>query len=217
MGEERFWCGVKQLVKEFRGRYAEWTDLERVFTAQHGSDLRWFFAQWVERAGAPVVSVAEARATPLESGGQAGSFRLRVRLQQSGQSFRLAVPLNVAMAHDTKTVMVPLGVGRDEVDVVLPERPLTVAIDPAFTVLRRLGRDQMAPVLNLFVTDRRKAVLPAFAQAASPLRELVARMAGQDGGQPLERRTAALSADTAALPSDGSVLVLATPDHREQV
>jgi hypothetical protein len=75
----------------------------------------------------------------------------------------------------------------------------------------------MAPVLNLYATDRRKAVLPVFAESAGPLRELVARMAAQDGGQPPERRTTVLPADATVLPPAGSVLFLGTADRREQI
>ena len=82
IGEESFWRGVKQLTAEYRGRFAEWADLERIFTAQCGKDLRWFFAQWVERAGAPVLSIAEADAVPLDEPGRAGD-RKSTRLNSS--------------------------------------------------------------------------------------------------------------------------------------
>jgi hypothetical protein len=120
------------------------------------------------------------------------------------------------MKQETKAVMAPLGTGRDELDVILASQPLTVELDPSFTVLRRLGRDQMAPVLNLYVTDRRRAVLPSFADSATPLGELITRITAQESGLPPERRTTVLSAD-APLPPSGSVLVLSTPDHRHHV
>jgi aminopeptidase N len=54
------------LVAQYRGRHAEWRDLERVFAEESRQDLRWFFAQWVEQDGAPVLSLSEAVARPVE-------------------------------------------------------------------------------------------------------------------------------------------------------
>jgi hypothetical protein len=67
------------------------------------------------------------------------------------------------------------------------------------------------------VTDRHRALLPAFGESTGPLRELVARIAAQDSGLPPERRATVLAPDAAALPPSGSVLILAMPAHREQV
>ena len=65
VGEETFWRALKSLVAQYRGRHAEWRDLERIFTEESHQDLRWFFAQWVEEDGAPVLSLPEAVARPV--------------------------------------------------------------------------------------------------------------------------------------------------------
>lgn len=216
IGEEPFWKGLKQLTRRFRGRYAGWADLEAIFAAQSGKDLRWFFAQWVERGGAPALSIAEANARPAEEADRSGSYHLRIALRQEGAVFRLSVPLEVTTETGAETIAIPVGNGGEEADIVVRSRPSSVSLDPAFTVLRRLGRAQMAPVLTLYVTDRRKSVIPAFGDQAAPLRELVARIAAAETGLPAESRTSILPHDAAALPPAGSVLLLATPDHRQQ-
>lgn len=214
IGEDAFWRGLKQFVKQFRGRHADWTDVERVFAAQSGIDLRWFFAQWVERAGAPVIAIAEARALPADGAGSTGPFRLHIVLQQVGDPFRLSVPLEVKTKERSEIVTVPIGQGRNEVEITVVSEPISVELDPALTVFRRFGRDQLAPVLNLFVTDRHRAVLPAFGEGAVPLRELVARISAQESRLPEDQRARILPADTHVLPPAGSVLIVATPEHR---
>ncbi len=72
-------------------------------------------------------------------------------------------------------------------------------------------------MLNLFVTDQRKAVLPLFPDSATPFKELVARIEAQDAQVPAERKTTVLPIDSLTLPSAGSVLIVATPDYYAQV
>src|SRR5574338_1691610 len=53
LGDAVFWSSLKNLIAEHMGAHADWNDIERTFGIRNGRDLRWFFAQWVERDGAP--------------------------------------------------------------------------------------------------------------------------------------------------------------------
>lgn len=212
IGDEAFWRGVKQIVAELSGRHADWKDLERVFAQVSQKDLRWFFAQWIERAGAPQLFLSEASASPEAN--QPGAYRLHVAVRQEGAPFHMTVPVEVAMQDSVQIVSVPLAGAQGEVDVPVPAAPLSVSLDPQFMTLQRLRRDQLAPVLNLYVTDRQKALLPLFAGNAQPFHELVARIQAQEAPVPPDRKTAILPVDTEALPQSGSVLMLVTPEHQ---
>ena len=154
IGDAAFWRGVKQLVRDYSGRHVDWQDLERLFAGVSGKDLRWFFAQWVERAGAPQLSLVEATVSPLAD--QPGISRLHITVRQEGDPFRMTVPVEVTMPGSAKTLAIPLVGARGEVDVQVPAVPFSVALDPQFMALQRLRRDQLAPVLNLYVKDPRK-------------------------------------------------------------
>jgi len=212
IGDEVFWRGVKQIVAELSGRHADWKDLERVFAQVSQKDLRWFFAQWIERAGAPQLFLSEASASPEAN--QPGAYRLHVAVRQEGVPFHMTVPVEVTMQDSAQTLSVPLAGAQGKVEVPVPAAPLSVALDPQFMALQRLRRDQLAPVLNLYVTDRQKALLPLFADSATPFHELVARIQAQEESVPPDRKTVILPVDTAALPESGSVLILATPEHQ---
>jgi hypothetical protein len=67
VGEEIFWRALTSLIARYRGRYAEWHDLEQVFAEESRRDLRWFFAQWLEQDGAPELSLSEAVARRVEA------------------------------------------------------------------------------------------------------------------------------------------------------
>lgn len=215
IGDEAFWHGVKQLVTDLSGRHADWQDLERIFDKASGRELRWFFAQWIERPGAPAVAIAEATASPKLD--QPGAYTLRLRLIREGGAFRFILPLAITMTGSTTSVTAPLAADQRDIELVVPAEPLTLSIDPEFMSLQRLKREHLAPVLNLFVTDQHKSILPLFPDSAAPFKELVARIEAQDAQASTERKTATLAVDTMALPPSGSVLIVATSDHHAQV
>lgn len=217
IGDEAFWRGVKQLVAELSGRHADWQDLERVFAKSSGQELRWFFAQWIQRPGAPAVAIANVTASPSPQPDQPGAYTMRVSLTRDGGAFRWIVPLAITMKGSTLSVPVSLAAEQREIELMVPAAPLTLSIDPEFMSLQRLRREHLAPVLNLFVTDQEKAVLPLFPDTATSFKELVARIEAQDAQAPPERRTTVLPPDTAMLPPSGSVLIVATPGHHGQV
>ena len=215
IGDEAFWRGVKQLVADLSGHHADWRDLERIFTQASGRELRWFFAQWIERPGAPAVAIADAVASPGRD--QPGVYRLRLRLTREGGAFRFILPLTITMKGSTTSVAVALAAEQHDIELMVPAEPLTLSIDPEFMSLQRLRRAQLAPVLNLFVTDQRKAVLPLFPETAAPFKELVARIEAQDAQVVEERKTAMLPMNSQTLPPSGSVLIVATSEYHSQV
>jgi hypothetical protein len=97
----------------------------------------------------------------------------------------------------------------------VPARPLRLQIDPAFETFRRLAREHLPPMLNLFVTDReRTVVLPTGGTEVerAPYQELAARLAAEKQGQDSKTKPATVQAtDQDAGAPRGSVLVLGGP------
>jgi len=221
VGEETFWRALISLVAQFRGRHAEWRDLERVFAEESHQDLRWFFAQWVEQDGAPVLSLAEAVARPV-TGEQAQTFQLEVTIAQSEKSFRLPLQLLIRMEGDREQILTaPLRSLRETVSVTLPARPIAIDLDPEFMTFRRISRQSLSPALNHYVTDRRRSVLTAFTDEPnhpSPFRDVVTRIETQEQQKPISERTViAAMAQDGLLPQEGSVLVLGGPESRSGI
>ena len=61
IGEEAFFSGIRRLVKERTGAYADWGTLKQVFEKTAGRELAWFFTQWVEQPGAPSIQILKRR------------------------------------------------------------------------------------------------------------------------------------------------------------
>ncbi len=221
VGEETFWRALKGLVAQYRGRHAEWRDLERVFAEESRQDLRWFFAQWVEQDGAPVLSLLEAVTRPV-AGEPAQTFQLEATIVQSNKPFRLPLQLLIRMEGDREHVLtVPLRSLREAISIALPARPIAIDLDPEFMAFRRIARQSLSPVLNHYVTDRRRSVLTGFTDEPdhpSPFRDVITRIEAQEQQKPIGERTVIASmAQDGLLPQEGSVLVLGGPEFRSGI
>jgi hypothetical protein len=220
VGEEMFWRAIKSLVARYHGKHAEWRDLERVFAEESRQNLRWFFAQWMEQDGAPVLSFSEAIARPVA--GAPHAFQLETTIVQSSEPFRLPLQLRIGMEGDREqTLTVPLRSSREAISVTLPARPITIDLDPEFMAFRRIQRQLLSPVLNHYVTDRRRSVLTAFTDEPghpSPFRDVVSRIETQEQQKPVGERTAIASlAQDGLLPQEGSVLILGGSESRSRI
>ncbi|CUS37165.1 M1 family metallopeptidase [Candidatus Nitrospira nitrificans] len=216
IGDEPFWRGVKTFVSSYRNRPADWKSIEEVFARESGQDLRWFFEQWVEQPGAPRVSLRNAHARLMKGEGDEEAWRLTVQIEQAEKSFRMTIPLRIVMKESTDIKSITLSQSRTNVaELVLPSQPLRVELDPQLMTFRRLTRHQLPPMLNVYVTDPRKTVVRAFSDPASPLQQVVSRIADHELTGSL--RTTVVSFQEHALPHEGSLLVLAGVDQRQAV
>ena len=215
IGEDAFWRGLHAFVAAYRHRPADWGSLEQAFARAGGRDLRWFFAQWVERAGAPIVWLDDATAEPAANGDQR-TWKLAVRLQQGPKLFRLVVPLEIATVEGTETRWVSLSRSEETVELTLPTQPLRVRLDPDFQLFRRIEREHLPPMLNGFVTDEKRSVVRAFSDPASPLNHVLTRLADQEAQLPEDQRTIRLSLEE-PIPPTGSLLVLAGAEQHKAV
>jgi len=209
LGDEVFWRAIRRLVADYGGRYAGWREVEQVFSQTATTDLRWFFSQWIDRAGAPIVRIGDARTVT-----EAGQRRVRFRLQQDGDPYRLQIPVAV----ETKTgqeevAWVRLQSPSQTFDVPLSAQPARVKLDPGYDTFRRVNRRELPPMLNLFVTDVQQiVVLPATGPEAErrPYEELARRLQAGGHAPNLTVSPSATLLQNGVMPK-GSVLILGGP------
>lgn len=218
VGEESFWRSLKTLVAQYRGRHADWHDVERIFAETAAKDLRWFFAQWIEGTGAPALTLKNVTAHPLPRDAD-GRFSLSGSIAQTGPVFRSPLPILVRMSNSRQHLVSTQLSGADTLfKSDLPFKPLTIELDPEAMVLRRLARGDMPPVLNHYVTDTKRSVILAFGGSdtdSHPFQDVVKRIRSQDAQKAPGQRTAITTlAENALLPGEGSVLILGGPASR---
>jgi hypothetical protein len=208
IGEEPFWRGLKTFVREYRNQPADWVAIEKVFSRESDRNLRWFFEQWVHQSGAPVISLGDVRTRRMTGESGKESWQLSVEIQQSEGPFRMAVPIRIIMKESTESRLTKIGLSPSSVaEFVLPDQPLRVELDPDLMTFRRLTRRQLPPMLNGYITDPHKTVLRAFSDVASPLQQIISRIADQE--LPESKRSMSVVSEESALPQKGSVLALA--------
>jgi hypothetical protein len=223
VGEEHFWEGLRKLVREYGGRYLDWRGIEQLYTASTGRDLRWFFSQWIERPGAPQLSLRQAVLAPDAADSTGSSHRpgpvLDLTVIQRGEPYELTLPLVVnGKAGRHETISVKVGLSSDLLQVPLSFAPASVQLDPDYMVFRRIDRAVLPPMLNLFVTDRMRTVIvpPAESREESSIyRRVVERLTTQEAADSQQTTTTVLPPEEADFGrSEGSVLFLG-PTQRE--
>ena len=149
LGRETFDRALQLFWREQRFRVATWADLRRAFETASGQDLRVFFEQWLTRAGAPTVRIAEAVRTRSDAG-----HRVTVTLEQPAPAYRLRVPVALRSEGGEEIRVLDLERGRQTFTLELRTRPLAVALDPDLRLFRRLLPDEAPPILRQVMVDR---------------------------------------------------------------
>jgi hypothetical protein len=197
IGTEAFDRALRAFWREHRGGAASWDDLRAAFEAASKRDLAPYFAQWLDRAGAPSLRLASA--TAVRDGAR---WRVDVELTQSAPAYRLRVPLALAFeggAEDTRWVDFE-GEGA-RFTLVADRRPQAIALDPQARVFRRLAPGEAPPILRQSMLD--PATVTVLTGAAATGESLVRRLTEH----PLQLMTT-----TATPPSEPLLLVGLAPE-----
>jgi hypothetical protein len=157
IGREAFDAGIREFWRANQFRVASWADLRRAFEGAAQRELGRFFAQWIERAGAPSVRFVDARTTP-----RGEAWRVTVTLGQSNPAYRLRVPLRLRTEAGESMHAIDVEGERTVASVEAAAPPTALLLDPDFELFRRLAPDEAPPIL------REAMVHPAVALALVP-------------------------------------------------
>jgi aminopeptidase N len=145
IGRAAFEQGVRGFWSHYRFREASWNDLRKAFEAASGRDLSVFFKQWLERAGAPVLRVASARARGSD---------VEVTLEQSAPPYALHVPLELVGGAQTLTRDVAFSRARETLRIEGAASASAVRLDPDLRLWRRLDPQALPPILREWILAR---------------------------------------------------------------
>lgn len=204
IGEAAFRQGLREVWQTQRFRRADWDDLRRAFERASGSDLRAFFAQWLNSRQLPEITVVDAVARPLAAG-----YRLRLTLRQESPPLALRLPVEIAAGERRVVNWVTFdgSQAETEFDLDLDFLPEQIRLDPQARLWRQLDVAERPPILRRWIGARqpRWVVLgseAAFRQAA----ESVVDQFFERPATPL-----ALSDLAAAITNGDSVMLIGTP------
>ncbi len=191
IGPDAFASGARRFWQAFRYKSAGWKDLEEAFSDAARVPLGRFFEQWVQRAGAPDLTLRGARADGLHA-----SFDLA----QSAPPYSLAIPVRLETDDSAVTRTVRFDETAREFAIDVTSTPRTLAVDPDLRIFRRLAASQIPPIFRSVVFDAGAATIVAAAgeKADAAARTLAAGLLG---------RTPAVVAATDGLPARPVLIV----------
>jgi hypothetical protein len=149
IGEDAFGRGVRAFWEENKFHVAGWNDLQRAFERASARGLDVFFEQWVRRAGAPAIAIAEARARSAR-----GVTTLALTLVQTAPAYALDVPIEIRTNGRTDVRRASISRERQTVEFQLSYVPESVRLDPDLRIWRVLDRDTLPPILREWIGAR---------------------------------------------------------------
>ena len=137
VGDEAWWKGIRGYVAEHQLELVETDDFRKAMEAASGRDLKWFFDQWVYKAGHPELKVR------WRYEGEDKTVRIRIEQTQKvdGQTplFRLPTTLEIAEDADhVRTIPIVIDAASQEFIIPAATRPKMVEIDPKGWLIKEL-------------------------------------------------------------------------------
>jgi aminopeptidase N len=155
IGSEAFGHGLQYFFKEFTGKRASWTDLEKSFETFSKTDLSPFFKERLYSIDIPMLDIDNLEYTSVD--GEPGlHFRLT---QKSEHPFSLKIPFQIQTMRGSLHVEKDVNAKSTDIFIPMKERPLELRIDPEYTMLRELTPAESTPTWSRFLGAEDKLVI----------------------------------------------------------
>lgn len=178
IGRDAFDAGIRKFWSGYAFRNAGWSDLRRSFEVASGRDLGGLFSQWLERRGAPMLTLTDARAD--------GDGVLLTLRQEADAPYALPVPVRLETAAGVEDHVVRFDDRQVSLRVPAKAAVRAVSVDPDFDLFRRLAPGEAPPILrDVTLRPGAERVIAADGDAAEAARTLAGRLmdgAGKEGG-----------------------------------
>jgi aminopeptidase N len=204
VGDEAFKRAFQKFYRDNQFRRAGFDDIRAAFEDVTGRDFGAFFKQWVDRAGAPELSLHGVRSDATPDG---FAVQFTLQQQQPGEAYALSVPVAIYTADAVTSETVAMTSKEQTFTIPVSGQPLRVAVDPQFNLMRRLDYREIPPSMSkMFGATRTLIILPAAAEADEMARYEALAAAWKGGqGDAFEVR---LDKEVDELPADRSIWVL---------
>ncbi|HXX57276.1 MAG TPA: M1 family aminopeptidase, partial [Thermodesulfovibrionales bacterium] len=159
IGEEPFSKSLKSFVEAERFRRASWDDIRTVFEKTTGRELGWFFRQWVDEKGYPLLAIKDLSVSPrgLQS---AVSFDVA----QNGYLYTLNIPLSIkARSQQTEETMT-VNEKKQHFEIASGGNPEKMIIDKNYDLFRRLAEKEIPPVIAELLGEKKGFLILPFGE-----------------------------------------------------
>ena len=142
LGADVFAKGIRLFWQTHRNSVAGFDELRAAFEAASGSSLAEFFDQWLDRTGAPNLTLADVRTRGN------GKQRLMFELRQDSGPFDLQVPLLLIGDKGQELRTVASAAAEKDFTLETAQAVRAIEIDPQFELWRRLAPGEAPPILR---------------------------------------------------------------------
>ena len=144
LGEDIFDTALRRYWNKQRFHVAGWDELENSFSATADRDLSVYFSQWLDRAGAPNISLNKV----VKKRNADRRWDLSLVVTQTEPAYRLQLPIRIQTRDGAVERIVQVNGPRTAVTVQLASEPLELAADPDFHLFRHLEAGEAPPILR---------------------------------------------------------------------
>lgn len=157
IGDDAWWKGIHRYVAEHQLQVVETDDFRKAMEAASGRDLKWFFDQWVHKAGHPELKVRWRY--------EDDDNTVRIKIEQTqkvdDQTPLFRLPTSVEITEDGGRVRsIPIVIDGAAQELIVPTaaRPKMVRIDPRGWLIKQLDFEK-SDAENLFQLEHASCVL----------------------------------------------------------
>jgi len=173
IGATDFEEGLRRFWQHNKFKTAGWRELQHAFEASAGRELDWFFRQWLDRRGAPRLSIGAHRVEPVDDG-----FRISVEILQPVATYRFKLPALLQTADGIERHEISVSESLTRVEWITGALPCSLHFDPDSDVFRLLQKNEAPPILRDITLDAKSVTViesadPAFIGVA---RDLASRL-----------------------------------------
>jgi hypothetical protein len=143
VGDDAFWTGLRDLWETKQFTRAGWSDVRASFERGSGSSLEAWFAQWIDRPGAPELSVSGVEREIGKKGA-----RVRGVIRQSEPHFAMRVPVRVSLGDEHEVATVDVSGAETPFTIETAFVPTRLDVDRDFELFRRLHTEEVAAALS---------------------------------------------------------------------
>lgn len=158
VGDENFIKSLQNFYRNNKFKRVSFDDIRKSFEDVTGENLKQFFDQWVNRTGAPVLSLGNVEIKRVHD-----FFDVTVTLEQTQKEkpFTVDVPVGVATKNGSKTKVFTLTGRKEKFSINVKDKPLEVLVDPQYDVFRKLDPNEIPPALSTaYGKEKALIVLP---------------------------------------------------------
>ncbi len=138
--DNNFKKSFQVFYRDNKFKRATFDDIRLAFENTTGQKLKWFFNQWVNRTGAPKLTLQDVTTQKLET-----TYITKITLAQTQKDkpFSLDVPIAIVTENGTDIKVFHLSERKDNFLFTTKGKPYKVSVDPQFDVFRILDANEI--------------------------------------------------------------------------